>query len=494
MKVLQEIKDLSTYQPTQGVLHDLYEMLFKESMDRVVAAEEFSKKGYKNFNDAYNKLKVRLLNGVFQNSFKDLTIVQRQHVTITKKYSQAKILYKLHKRISGVKIAEETIVKAEKMGMIEIALSLSRDMEMHFGTQFKASKKYNYYRAKNAALKKAFDQEYDMQRLYVELMYANKNNKPMEPIFEKLEAIGSTALENKEYRFRLFYHHSINKMADKQGNEALLIANTKTALDFFDSCKTPLPYTTKFTFLINLLPIQLSDKAYNKVEKTLATCLSLPNKGTYNWHLTLLYKALYGFHTNKPAIALQAWQQAHSVRKKFNSPIITERWLIIEGYISFYQKIGRILDPKNQKMENRVQLIKNKKYPKPFKLRKFLNSIENNSKDQAQRANLLVLEFLHLLADDHLKAFTEKTFLLDSIIPKYFNKVAFRRTKYFLQSIRSVVKGNFHPAGAARHANGHLQKMQDYGKVLDLNLLDKEMVGYEFLWKSVLNILESSRK
>lgn len=494
MKVLQEIQSLSNYQPTQGVLYDLYEMLFKESMDRVVAAEEFSKKGYKNFNDAYNKLKVRLLNGIFQNSFKDLTIVQRQHVTITKKYSQAKILYKLHKRIAGVKIAEETIVKAEKMGLLEIALSLSRDMEMHFGTQFRTSKKYHYYRAKNEYLKNAFDQEYQMQRLYVGLMHADNNNKSTELLFDQLVALEAIALDNKEYRFRLFYHHCINQMADEQGNESLLLSNTQKALDFFDTCKTPLPYTTKWIFLINLLPIQLNDKAYNKVEKTLATCLSLPNTGTYNWHLTLLYKALYGFHTNKPAIALQAWQQAHSVKKKFNSPIITERWLIIEGYIGFYQKIGRIIDPKNKKFENRVQLIKNKKYPKPFKLRKFLNSIESNSKDQAQRANLLVLEFLHLLADGDIKAYTEKTFLLDSIIPKYFNKVAFRRTKYFLQSIRSVVKGNFHPVGAARHATNHLAKMHDYGKILDLNLLDKEMVGYEFLWESVLKILENSKK
>jgi len=310
-----------------------------------------------------------------------------------------------------------------------------------------------------------------MQKLFNTLQYAYKNKKPLAPLFQELKAMEAIANNNYDYKFRLWYHHSVNRMADKEGNKALFLANTQKALAFFDASKTPLPYTTRWLFLINLVPIYITEKQYALTERTLHTCLDLPNKGSFNWHLTLLFQAIYGFYTNKPAIALQAWAKANSIPKQFDSPIITERWEMISAYLALYGKLGKI------------------NYPKNFRFYTFLNTIKAKKRDDAQKANLIVLELLHLLVRGKRKPFIEKTWKINQYLADYFNKHTFKRTKYFLRSIRSIVDANFHVTRTQLHAEKHLQKMRSFDEMIDLNLLEKEIVPYELLWEEVLTVL-----
>ena len=475
MQALREIESLSTFRPQQGTLLELYDLIIKKNIPKDSIIALFVDKG-KDYKLTYNRLKDKLLAGVLSNSFRQLTTVQKQHVNLVKKYAQAKILIQLHQRIGGVKIAEEVIRKAEALGVIEIALTLSTDLETHFSTHETTSKKYSYYANKALDLKQAYDEQFAMQKLFNALQYAYKNKKPMVHLFQELKSMEEIANYNNHYKFRLWYHHSINRMADIEGDKALLVANTEKAMAFFDSSPTPLPYTTRWLFLINLVPIYIAEKKYVLTERTLHTCLSLPAKGTFNWHLTLLFQAIYGFYTNKPAIALQAWMRAKSVPQQFDSPIITERWDMISAYLALYGKLGKI------------------NYPKSFRFYTFLNTIKAKRRDDAQKANLIVLELLHLLVAGKKKRFIEKTWKINQYLADYFNKHTFKRTKYFLRSVRSIVDANFHVTRTQLHAERHLAKMRSFDERIDLNLLEKEIVPYELLWEEVLGMLSVSKE
>ncbi len=470
MQALREIQSISTFKPQQGVLLELFELVLKKNIPKDNVKSLFVEKG-KNYRLTYNRLKDKLLTGVLTNSFRQLTAIQKQHVNLVKKYAQAKILIQLHQRIGGVKIAEEVIRKAEALGVIEIALALSTDLATHFSTHETASKKYHYYSIKAKHLKQAYDEQFAMQQLYNALQFASKNKKPMVSLFQELKAMETIAKHNHNYKFRLWYHHSINRMADQEGDKALFLANTQAALTFFDTCKTPLPYTTRWLFMINLVPIYIAEKKYALTERTLYTCLDLPTKGSFNWHLTLLFQAIYGFYTNKPAIALQAWTRANSIPQQFESPIITERWEMISAYLALYGKLGKI------------------NYPKNFRFYTFLNTIKAKKRDGAQKANLIVLEFLHLLVRGKKKPFIEKTWKINQYLADYFNKRTFKRTKYFLRAIRAVVDANFHVTRTQLHAKKHLKKMRSFDEMIDLNLLEKEIVPYDLLWEEVLGVL-----
>ena len=184
-----------------------------------------------------------------------------------------------------------------------------------------------------------------------------------------------------------------------------------------------------------------------------------------------MLKAIYGIYSNKPQIALNALLNSKAHKKRFTNPVLNERWEIIEAYLSFLGRTGKIA------------------YPNKFRFSKLNNTLKSNNRTEAQKANVLVLELLFLLVNNKIDAFTKRTWQIERVIAKNFNKRPFRRTKYFLRSLRCVVDGNYHPAGAARHAERHLSKMRAIKETIDLNLLDKEVIPYEMLWGEVIRIL-----
>lgn len=469
MQILQEINDLSTFRPEKGVLFDLYNIVIERNISREQAVELFLKKGQRNFKVYYKRLKDKLLAGILENSFREFTAVQRQHIDLAKKYTETTILIQLGKKKAGIKIAEEVIRKAEILGVLEVQLTLCRSLVSIYATQDKASKKYQYYQAKCLTLKKAYDDEFMMERLYHDLLFARKHKKPMAHLFEQLRNMEEVAMTNEHYRFRLYYHYAINRMADYNDDQSLFLENTKMTIDFFDSIKTLLPYTVRFAFLINLVPIHLKKKDYRLTERTLNACLQLPNKGSFNWQLTLYYKCLYGFYSQNINMALNAYQQAHSVKALFNSTDMEYNWEVARAYLVFFAKTKKIA------------------WQEKFKLAKFINSMPKKPSTE-QRANMMVLEFLHLLADNKLKRYTQKTFNLDDTIYTHFNRLAWRRTKYMLKIFRAVLKGNFNQMGATRHALVFLEKLDSIGQ--DKDVLEKEIVPYEFLWEEVLEVLK----
>ncbi len=110
------------------------------------------------------------------------------------------------------------------------------------------------------------------------------------------------------------------------------------------------------------------------------------------------------------------------------------------------------------------------------------------------RRNKLLVRLFFILVNNKIDAFTKRTWQIERIIAKSFNKRPFSRTKYFLRSLRCVVDGNYHPAGAERHAEKHLSKMRAIKETIDLNLLNKEVIPYEMLWREVIGILSRKNK
>ena len=88
---------------------------------------------------------------------------------------------------------------------------------------------------------------------------------------------------------------------------------------------------------------------------------------------------------------------------------------------------------------------------------------------------------LHLFVTRKKKRFIEKTWKINQYLADYFNKHNFKRTKYFLRSVRSMVVANFHVTRALLHAEEHLAKLCFFDERIDLNLLEKEIVLDELL-------------
>ena len=161
---------------------------------------------------------------------------------------------------------------------------------------------------------------------------------------------------------------------------------------------------------------------------------------------------------------------SHVVLPKFESDIIENTWHLVKGYLALYHKLELL------------------HFDKPFRLGSWLNIKETQGNDD-QKANLLILEMMHLLADKKYSRFLDKTERIEAYISARFKAHKYKRTRYFLRMLRSVVKGRYHSKLTAAHAEKQVKKLKLTENELDFTTIDREIVPYEILWQLVLKML-----
>lgn len=170
MNILKDIAKVSNYQPKSGDLLKLFQLVIIEDLAKEEAATLFPSASY--FRKTYKNLKDRLLDGILLNSFKGLSRVQEKHFKIRRRAMESTMLIHLAKKKAGIKIAEETYYLAEKYGLVDVALSMSRELEVHYGSIELNTLKWKKFRANTKKYRGYFDAECEAQSLFGELAHA----------------------------------------------------------------------------------------------------------------------------------------------------------------------------------------------------------------------------------------------------------------------------------------------------------------------------------
>ncbi len=466
MNLLKDISTVSGYEPTQGALLKLFRLVVQEEVQKEEAVSFFPSSNY--FRVTYKKLKDNLLDGILLNSFSDLTKTQQLHFSIRKRNLESLMLLISGKKKSGIVIAEETYIRAVRNGLVDIAFTLSRQLEYHYSViDLNKQKRLKY----KVAVEKNFlylQQEMEAQSVFADLGFCVQKDKDISHIPDKIHLLSEYCKKNENYLFRLYYYSTKNLYYRYVGNTTGIIETSKTAIAFFDNFNGILPYTTKWNFNFQLIPIYLSDKQYGEAEVLINRSLNYPTIGSYNWHLTLLYKVVLGFYSEKPSLALQAWKRSNQVAKKFDSKRITEHWKITNAYLSFFEKIGHIQGVGK------------------FRLYRFLNDINSL---RAGKANILIIELLHLVVSGKKTAYMNRTEQIEAYIQNHLKEHKHRRARRFLRMLRAIELGDYNLMRVQAHAKKHVDKLSSKGMVVNINVLDAEPVPYEFLWEVLIEWL-----
>lgn len=465
MNTIKEIAFFSTYQPDNGDLLKLFHLAIDKEFSREEALNFFPSKTH--FNVIYKKLKDKLLDGILLSSFKNLSKVQKVHFKIRNRSVESIMLIYSEKKTAGIKIAEETLVAAMKYGLVDIVLSMSRELENHYAAIEGNSRKWRKFNKITVKYLKYLTHECIAQSLYAELANCILSKKDPSHLLPKIEELKSLLPTNHQYKFRLLYYTSLNLYARYNNDQVTVIKVCQDAITFFSTCNFHLPYFTQWTFRFHMIPIYLNQKKYAKAEVIIRECLKLPTKGSYNWHSTLFYQAILGFYSNKPQIVAKTWKLAINTTKKFHADAIDNRWLIIKAYLHFYAKVNRIASMG------------------PFRLYRFLNNVEANQKG---KVNLYILELLHLLVDGKKTQFMRRADYIETYMR--LNPRLPKRSRYFLRMLRAVELGDYHIVRVTAHAKKHYQKLINTEVSVDINVADAEPVKYEILWDIVLDFLK----
>ena len=471
MQVLREIIKRSSYKPTGGLKGKLYYLVNEKNCDEQEVKEHFSEIGKLNQLYSVNRhLKESLLESVLTTSLYTFGKVVRNRIRLLKRQLQARILLYTGSKIAGIKLAIDTIVIAEKQQDFETMHALCRELVIQFSIGQPDVQKYKKYRQKMEQAWQYLGEELLAEKAYGDILHYYQAKTPIAAFPERIRELDQIAVSNQYFKFNYFYYSAKSFYYQSTKKNQQLIENNKAAYRFFDELNMDLHYATKLNFLSKLIPYYILEQKFGLADTTIQTCLELPPPGNYNWHLILIYKAVSGFYSNKPRISLSAYKIAQSIKKKFDNHIITNKWHLINGYLAFYHKAQRI------------------HYDTKFKLGKFLN-VEEQQRNDEQKANLIILELLHLLADGKRLLFFKKLERVEGYIASRFRAHRFKRTRHFLRLLKSVVKGNYHVPLVLAHAKKQLKQLSDTKNDLDIATLDLEIIPYELLWDITLDFL-----
>jgi len=471
MEVLRDIAKLSNYRPSSGLKLELFSLAQVEDIRKSQVIQHFEQKGKKGqFHVVYKRLKDALLQGITDRSLKNLSANTQIRFRVWKKHLQTKILIEAGRKTAGIKLAIETITLAEKHDQLEVVQDLCKRLMHHYSIIKPDFQKFQKFQTKLNDITIILSDEIKVSGVYYDLMVRNYKRKSLSHLPKIILELKILAQKNDHYKFRYYYYSIISLYAQITNNHDEVISINKTAYHFFSKSQKTLNYIYKFNFLSDLIPLFILKKQFAEAETTLNNCLNLPPKNSFNHHKILIFQTYLGFYSKKPKIAQHAYKVAHTTPTKFDSTLIDQRWHLIKGYLALYHKLGLI------------------HFDQPFRLQKFLN-IEEKQGDHDQKANLLVLELLHLLVDKNYSKFLDKLDRVEPFIASRFKAHEYKRTRYFLRMLKAVTKGNYHGKLVLAHAERQSKKLAKTAGDFTMNTVEREIVPYEILWDLVIQQL-----
>lgn len=462
MDLIRDLSSISEYQPTKGDLLALYKLAQDPTIPRKQAIELFQKSP-SHFRNTYKVLKDKLIEGALTSPLKGQNKKSETEIKIWKKHTVFLILSKANKRKAACKIGEELLVIVEKLGMINIALDLSRNLSTIYS--YLGDHKYLKYKEKVEIFKVLLMEEQQVHSIHDELLYRIRKKKPITELLKQLALFDKVASTNEQYKFKLYYHSSYNLIHQLNNNINLLVKNSEAALSYCATTEVFVPELLVTFFLSQSIPIYLYHQQFAKAEAAAQKYRDHSRIGSNNWNTALQYIAILGFQSDKPQIAANVFLKLKSTTGIKQTILNKSRWYIIHAFLHLYYSVGKI------------------SFCPSFKLNKFLNEIAV-SKNDSLIGNGYILELIHLLVSKNYRVYQQRAENIEQYISRNLKGSENARVKYFMRMLRSVALGNFHPVRVQAHAKKNRKKLEKTPK--NLYLVDTEIVPYEKLWEIVV--------
>ena len=454
-------------------------------------AEDFFYRDQKNkskyFKRLKRNLKERLLNTLFfidinQPSFTDL---QKAYYSSYKNVAAVKILLGRYGRRHAIPLAEKTLSIAIKYEFTEIALSLSKDLRVHYSNIIGNRKKADYYNTFVKEQTRLYLAELQAEEYYSDLIINYTNSKAAKPEIVKIANEYCNRLlplmqDNDSFRFKFLSYLVFTLKFELENDYLGTLKISREAIEYFDNKSLPTPPSILWNFLLKILQCNIVLKDYNEAEVVSRKCLTLQQVGSTNWFGSLNYTIILHFHSNKLDKAFDAYIKAqNNPNYKKLPPSYLEPWRIHEAFIFYFIRIGKI-DVSNQKKL------------KTFRINKFLNEMPTYSKDKyGINITILILHVLFLLLDGRYGEIIDRMESLNTYTHRYLRKDHTFRSNCFIKMLLQLPAASFHKEAVVRKAKKYKDKLESVPLEEANQSVEIEIVPYEMLWEFVLDSLDN---
>lgn len=454
MKELIEFAQFSTWIPSNGDQFRLYELAIA-GVNRE-DARSVLEMNTNHFNVVYKKLKDNLTNGVSVNNNQRTSEFIKKKAEIRNQCNSAFLMLNADKKHAGIPLARAAMRKAEKYGMYEIALALTRELRNYYAIISIKKNYYEFYTKKQKALKNIIIRELEAEDILFDFIYSIKKGKPNLELEATINELDKTNIKSWRFHYTCFIFRLLSFQI--KGKEADMLSVCSEALNFFHDYKN-LPYVVKYSFYSRFIAANIARKEFRQAEIMINRCLEDPAVGKLNWQIIMFFRAIAGFHSGKPAIAYNAFNKISNISKKHQTKEMKERFMVVNAYLAL---LGYDL-------------------PKKFFIGRFLNSFNllNNDK-KAMNVTLIILELMHLLKVRKFSRFTDRCEQLDRYIHDHLKGKGRDRCISFLRLMQCIVRGGFRLPAIERKAEPYLTQLKNSRPNISSETI--EIVPFETLW------------
>ena len=224
-------------------------------------------------------------------------------------------------------------------------------------------------------------------------------------------------------------------------------------------------------------------KEYERADKIAFECFNLVSEGSFNWFLTAQFYMVLLFHAERTQEAFEFYKQIKAIRKKkkIRSYLKEEFWNIIQAYIDYFIRVGKI------------QLPAHKRRPR-FDSDSFIKSVPVFSKDKrGMNVTILVLQILFLLNENDTNEVINRTETLKTYTTRYLRNDETFRSNSFIKMLSKISEANFNRIALKRRTDDTFEKLRTTPLEVASQPLEMEIVPFEVLWELILSSLDGTK-
>lgn len=444
-----------------------------------------NKKKY--FNRLKRELKERLINTLFLIDANDskYSEVASAYYQCYKNAAAVKILLARGARHVAIRLAEDTMKKADLFEFTDILLTLSKDLRFHYGTILGDNDKFLFYNSQVEHFSRVYLAELKAEEYFTTLALHFTVSGAAKAEFSELAEryaydMEQTLLEYHSYRLSLYAFSVIALRHEIANDHENTIAACRRAVAYFENNNHLASRQALFNFSYRMLSSFILLRRLEEGKREALRCLQWVDKGLFNWFKAMEYLFILHLHSEE-------YQKAYGIYKavvnqeQFSQQYsgIQEVWYINEAYIFYFISIGIIEAGEDDAITD-------------FRVARFLNEVPTYAKDKrGNNISILILQVLFLLLQQQYGRIIDRVESLRTYTHRYLRRDETFRSNCFIKMLMQLPAANFHKAAVIRKSRKYWEKLNSVG-IINNQSADLEVMPYERLWRFVLESLEGN--
>lgn len=392
-----------------------------------------------------------------------------------------RILLERGLRKFAISLVEKTLPTTLKYEFTDLSLFFLRTLMRHYSTTSVNLKKFLAYKNNYITQQETYSKELTLEIMMDNIAYESneinlkkriiKENELKESIhYSNLCLEGDPSIDTIIAASKiLLYHFQKNKQYEAYRN---------TTIDVIQKIKLK-PFKSIVT-LESLIAAQLTITSINKDSVTADLIrkeyFNEINIGNFNWYVIHMYYVFTMMH------ALQ-FQKAYEVisitlnHKTFDKqpPVIKEAFFVFNAYIQFLIKLN-VVEPMDGS---------------EFRLNRFLNQVPEYSRDKhGINIPILLIQILFFLVEKKYNKIIDRMESLNLYAYRHLKKDDSFRSQCFIRMLSELVRADFKRKGTVFRTEKIFAKMKAVLFETFPGSTEIEIIPYEHLWDTVLNLLE----